>query len=74
MTEPDSQLILEILRRIQADIVELKQGGRGIKEEIIGLRQQILGLQGDYLRQEQNMTTIAIDLDRIKARLELSDA
>jgi hypothetical protein len=74
MTQDLQQLMFEILKRLQADVAEIKQGQRGIREEIIGVRQQLHAIQGDGLRQEQTIAGILVDLDRIKSRLELADA
>jgi hypothetical protein len=74
MSEPTENLVVEILRRIQADIADLKNGQRGIREELIGLRNQLHIMQGDALRQEQGIAALAVDVDRIKSRLDLVDA
>ena len=66
--------VVEILRRLRADISELKQGQRSIREEIIGVRQQLHTMQGDILRQEADMAGVSVKLDRIHARLDLVEA
>jgi hypothetical protein len=70
MTEAENP-VLEILRRLQADMADLKQGQRSIRDELIGVRQQLHALQGDILRQEQDTACILVQLDRIKTRLDL---
>lgn len=64
-------LVLEILRRMQGDMADLKQGQRSIRDELIGVRQQLHALQGDILRQEQDIASVLVRLDRIEARLDL---
>ena len=64
-------LVLEILRRMQADIADLKQGQRSLRDELIGVRQPLHAMQGDLLRQEQDIAGILVKLDRIHARLDL---
>ncbi len=64
-------LVLDILRRMQGDMADLKQGQRSIREELISLRQQLHIMQGDDLRREQEVAGILVQLDRINARLNL---
>jgi predicted nucleic acid-binding Zn-ribbon protein len=66
-------LVLEILRRLQADMADLKQGQRSLRDELIGVRQQLHAMQGDILRQEADIAEIPVKLDRINARLDLAD-
>jgi predicted nucleic acid-binding Zn-ribbon protein len=70
MTE---NLVLEILRRLQTDMTDLKQGQRSLRDELIGVRQQLHAMQGDILRQEQDIAGILVKLDRINTRLDLAD-
>lgn len=69
MAETDN-LVLEILRRLQADMADLKQGQRSLRDELIGVRQQLHAMQGDTLRQEQDIAGILVKLDRIHTRLD----
>jgi hypothetical protein len=64
-------LVLEVLRRLQTDLADVKQGQRSIRDELIGVRQQLHAMQGDILRQEQDIAGILVQLDRIKTRLDL---
>jgi len=73
MAETES-LVLEILRRLQADMSDLKQGQRSIREELISVRQHLHAMQGDLLRQETDIAGMLVKLDRIHARLDLTDA
>jgi hypothetical protein len=70
MAETDN-LVIEILRRMQADMSDLKQGQRSLRDELIGVRQQLHAMQGDLLRQEQDIAGILVKLDRIHTRLDL---
>ena len=63
--------MLEILKRLQSDMAGLKQGQRSIREELIGIRQQLHAVQGDILPQEMDTASILAQLDRIKTRLDL---
>ncbi len=64
-------LVLDILRRLQSDMTDLKHGQRSIRDELIGVRQQLHVMQGDNLRSEQEVAGILVQLDRINIRLDL---
>jgi predicted nucleic acid-binding Zn-ribbon protein len=70
MTEIDT-VVLDILRRLQSDMADLKHVQRSIRDELIGIRQQLHALQGDVLRQEQEIAGIQMQLDRVNTRLDL---
>lgn len=72
MAESDT-LVIEILRRMQTDMSDLKQGQRSLRDELIGVRQQLHAMQGDLLRQEQDIAGILVKLDRLHTRLDLVD-
>lgn len=65
--------MLEILKKLQADNAEIKEGMRNLRAEMISIRNQLHVMQGDTLRQEQVIAGVHVDLDRIKSRLELVD-
>lgn len=67
MTE---NLVLEIPRRLQADMSGLKQGQRSLRDELIGVRQHLHAMEGDILRQEQEVAGIPVKLDRIDTHLD----
>ena len=64
-------LVLDILRRLQSDMTDLKHGQRSIRDELIGVRQQLHVMQWDNLRSEQEVAGILVQLDRINIRLDL---
>ena len=64
-------LVLDILRRLQSDMADLKHSQRSIRDELIGVRQQLHVMQGDNLRSEQEVAGILVQLDRINIRLDL---
>ncbi len=74
MTDVTNELMYEVLKRIQADTAVLKEGQASIKQEIVSVRKQLHVIQGDNLRQEQTVAGVQLDIDRIKTRLDLSDA
>jgi len=51
-------LVLDILRRLQSDMADLKHGQRSIRDELIGVRQQLHVMQGDNLRSDQEVAGI----------------
>ena len=51
-------LVLDILRCLQSDMADLKQGQRSIRDELIGVRQQLHVMQGDNLRSDQEVAGI----------------
>lgn len=69
-----NELIYEVLKNVQADISELKSVVVELKEGQIGLRGQLHAIQGDALRQERTVAGVQLDIDRIKSRLDLTDA
>lgn len=82
---PTSELMYEILKKIQDDVAYIKARADSHDQQFIGLREQlhnqhrslqtqIHDLQGDALRLEKGQAAMLRDLDRIKRRLELADA
>lgn len=66
-------IVIEHLRAIRADITDLR-GDDGLKNGIISVRDDIHALRGDIRRQERAFASVEVDINRIKARLNLSDA
>jgi septal ring factor EnvC (AmiA/AmiB activator) len=66
MTEPH-ELIFDHLRAIRTDLAD-------VKLDIRDLKQSMLALRTDMLRQERAIASVENDIDRIKVRLDLSDA
>ena len=74
MTNEPTDLVLEHLRYIRAAVDRHEVSLRDIREELIALRKQVHALQGDGLRRETTIAGMQIDIERIKTRLDLSDA
>jgi septal ring factor EnvC (AmiA/AmiB activator) len=73
MTDEMTNLVLEHLRAIRADIAGLKDEIRGVKTEQTAIR---LELRAQSTRIEQLMEDVAgikVHLDRIETRLGLSE-
>ena len=73
MAEDPKEIILEHLRAIRQDMAGLKDDIRELKDNLISVRDDIHGLRGDILRQERALAAVEVDIDRIKARLDLFD-
>jgi len=71
--EPKFNLMLEILRKLQPGQAELKDAVHNLGENLTGVRNQLHAMQGDNLRQEHLIAGLRVDVDRIKARLEIAD-
>lgn len=74
MTEDTENLVLDILRAIRSDIDVMKRDIGELKAGNTSLRNQFHNMQGDFLRQEQGIASIRVDVDVIKKRLELVEA
>jgi polyhydroxyalkanoate synthesis regulator phasin len=82
MTEQEAHNFThDLLKKIQAGIVELRNGQvdlrrdmRDLKEAQIGTRDEIQALRRDMLRQERGFAALQLDMDKVKSRLELNDA
>lgn len=74
MVDDPQEIILEHLRAMRTDISVLKEGQRDLKAMMISSREDMNGLRGDILRQERAMASVEVDIDRIKTRLDLTDA
>lgn len=66
-------LLIEHLRRIQADIAELK-GLRGeIREGFASIRQHLAAQHNDHTLLEYRLLALEGEMERIKRRLDLSE-
>ena len=72
MSDPTQELMLEILRKIQADIADIKrkQDEHGaqfvrVRESIHSLQGEIHSLHGDVLRIDRSLAGFQNQLDRI---------
>lgn len=72
MVNDPYELILEHLRAIRADTADVKAEVKDLKHGVNALRSEVNALRGDILRQERALATVEVDIDRIKARLDLS--
>jgi septal ring factor EnvC (AmiA/AmiB activator) len=73
MVEQTENLVLEILRRMQSDIAEMKTDIRDLKTGQIEIRMQLHSMDGNVLRQERTMASLQVKVDRIETRLDFTD-
>ena len=74
MAEANFELIVEILRKMQSDIAQIKAVQAEHTQQFIRVREDIHGLRGDDLRRETMQAQMDVRLERIESRLGLRDA
>jgi hypothetical protein len=72
VTETES-LVLEILKRLQAEFALMREDVRGVRAEMIAFRQHMGGLLSHEVTQDTDIASIRLRLDRIERRLDLVD-
>jgi septation ring formation regulator EzrA len=73
MAEVSSELIYEVLKRVQDQLVNLNDGQRDIREELRALRGHSLAMQTDVHNIYNILNSLEGRVDRIERRLELRD-
>jgi predicted nucleic acid-binding Zn-ribbon protein len=73
MVEQTENLVLEILRRMQADMTEMKSDIKDLKTGQIEIRMQLHSMDGNVLRQERTIAAVQVKVDRIETRLDFTD-
>lgn len=68
------ELVLADLRALRSAPSGLKNDVSAVRGTMTRLRQDVHALRGDILRQERAFAGLEVDMDRIKARLDLTDA
>jgi hypothetical protein len=71
MAEIDSELMYEVLKKIQSDISELKDGQRETNARLNAVGTHLTGLQQDISNIYAILTRHDSRLDRIERRLEI---
>jgi hypothetical protein len=72
-TEPDS-VVLDILRKIQADMAAVRHDIRELKTGQGRVERELNSLRGDLLRQAETIAVLDFRIERIETRLELRDS
>ena len=73
MTEDTEGLVLEILKRMQADLVRIREDLVGLRAEVTAIRHDLAGLRTMQDLHHSDIGSIKVRLDRIEKRLELAD-
>jgi hypothetical protein len=74
MTDISNELMLGVLKQIQATLAEIKAAQLDHSRQLIRVREDINSLRGDDLRRETLQTQMDTRLERIETRLDLHDA
>ena len=69
----DQTLVLEILKKIQTDISELKDMRNEMREGFASIKSHITGLIGDVFSHERRILNIEDEIMRIRNSLEKRD-
>jgi hypothetical protein len=75
MTEAiNNELIYKVLIAVRDDVRHIRQRVDDHDEQFKAIRHMLAAMQSDDMRHEATITGLRSDVDRIKRRLELSDA
>ena len=69
-----NELIYGVLKKIQEDVTHIRRRVDDHDEQFKSLRHMMMAMQSDDLRHEATIAGLRSDVDRIRNRLELSDA
>ena len=73
MAEVSAELVYEMLKRMQADISNVKESVRELRQDNISIRSQLHTMQGDINNLRASVGHIEMRLDRIESRLDLRE-
>jgi predicted nucleic acid-binding Zn-ribbon protein len=73
VNDVSSELMFELLKRIQNDLSSLKDGQKDMRQDMLSLRNQFHLLQGDVNTMRGSIVHIDDRLERIENRLELRE-
>lgn len=73
MIEVTQELIYEVLKKMQIDVAHLKDGVRDLRQDNIGIRNDIHAMQGDINDLRASDVKIIDCLERIENRLDLRE-
>ncbi|MGH2602632.1 MAG: hypothetical protein ACRDJ9_25010 [Dehalococcoidia bacterium] len=71
MTETEN-LVLEILRRIQADVAQLNEGQKGLRVEIAAIEQQLGALTTAVYAGHDRVRELEQRIERLERHLEIT--
>lgn len=73
MADVTSELMYELMKRMQADIADIKLGQRELKSEMNAMRGAMISLHQDMHNIHTTLARHETRLDRIENRLELRE-
>ena len=73
MRDDRSDLVLEILKKVQADISEMKAGQRNLRQDVQALHGYLAAMHGDLNSKEGRISELESRVDRVERRLEIAD-
>jgi predicted nucleic acid-binding Zn-ribbon protein len=74
MANKQDSLMVEILRRLQADMAELKEGQRTANVHLAAIENHMAGFHLTVSAHTDELSALRQRIERIERRLELSDA
>jgi hypothetical protein len=74
MAEVTSELIYEVLKKMQSDVAALKEGQRETNSALNAIRIHMVAMQQDIQNVYVALTRHDTRLDRIERRLEIAEA
>ena len=69
----DMALMLDILKKLQADVSELKEMRHEMREGFASIKSHMTGLVGDVFSHERRLLNVEDELTRLKNRIDPQD-
>ncbi|KKX33849.1 hypothetical protein [Rhizobium sp. LC145] len=73
MAEITNDLVYELMKRMHSELGNLREDQRGLRQDVISLRNHMHVMQGDMNNLHTTMAQVLVRLDRIENRLELRE-
>ncbi|PKP65530.1 MAG: hypothetical protein CVT86_03235 [Alphaproteobacteria bacterium HGW-Alphaproteobacteria-8] len=73
MTDDRADLMLEILKRLQAGQSRLEEKVDRLASEFVGMKQHMAAFMTSEFHQDAEIAALKLRLDRIERRLDLTD-
>ena len=74
MAEVTNELMYEVLKSIQGEVVTMRRTMDDYGEQLKGIRHILMAMQSDDLRHEATIAGLRVDIDRINKRMNINDA
>ena len=74
MAEVTNELMYEVLKSIQGEVVTMRRTMEDYGEQLKGIRHILMAMQSDDLRHEATIAGLRVDIDRINKRMNINDA